>query len=79
MKVWERVAGVYKNLTKANLSLKICILMNKIQYIQYIYIYIICRYTDLPMNVIARLPHTRSGDSQGQETFWAQAKPATMT
>ena len=34
----------------------------------YIYIYI---YTDLPVNAIVRLPHPRSGDSQGQETFLA--------
>ena len=26
-------------------------------------------YTSLPVNAIVRLPHTRSGDSQGQETF----------
>ena len=26
-------------------------------------------YTNLPMDVIVRLPHPRSGDSQGQETF----------
>ena len=32
------------------------------------YIYI---YTNLPVNVIVRLPHPRSGDSQGQETFLA--------
>ena len=32
----------------------------------YIYIYI---YTNLPVNTIVRLPHPRSGDSQGQETF----------
>ena len=34
----------------------------------YIYIYI---HTNLPVNVIVRLPHPRSGDSQGQETFFA--------
>ena len=34
----------------------------------YIYIYI---YTNLPVNAIVRLPHPRSGDSQGQETFLA--------
>ena len=34
----------------------------------YIYIYI---YTDLPVNVIVRLSHPRSGDSQGQEKFLA--------
>ena len=28
-------------------------------------------YTNLPVNVIVRLPHPRSGDSQGQETFLA--------
>ena len=32
------------------------------------YIYI---YTNLPVNAIVRLPHPRSGDSQGQETFLA--------
>ena len=38
-------------------------------YIQiHIYIYI---YTNLPVDVIVRLPHPRSGDSQGQETFLA--------
>ena len=40
----------------------------------YIYIYIfsymyIHIYTDLPVNVIVRLPYPRSGDSQIQETF----------
>ena len=30
-----------------------------------IYIYI---YTNIPVNVIIKLPHPRSGDSQGQET-----------
>ena len=34
----------------------------------YIYIYI---YTNLPVNAIVRIPHPRSGDSQGQETFLA--------
>ena len=28
-------------------------------------------YTNLPVNVIVRLPHPRSGDSQGQEKFLA--------
>ena len=28
-------------------------------------------YTNLPVDVIVRLPHSRSGDSQGQETFLA--------
>ena len=28
-------------------------------------------YTNLPVNVIATLPHPRIGDSQGQETFLA--------
>ena len=32
------------------------------------YIYI---YTNLSVNTIVRLPHPRSGDSQGQETFLA--------
>ena len=34
----------------------------------YTYIYI---YTNLPVNAIVRLPHPRSGDSQGQETILA--------
>ena len=34
----------------------------------YMYIYI---YTNLSVDVIVRLPHPRSGDSQGQETFLA--------
>ena len=33
-----------------------------------IYIHI---YTNLPVNAIVRLPHPRSGDSQGEETFLA--------
>ena len=43
----------------------------------YIYIYIYTQYTiyniypNLPRNFIVRLPHPRSGDSQGQETFLA--------
>ena len=37
-------------------------------YYIYIYIYI---YTNLPVNAIVRLPHPRSGDSQGQETLLA--------
>ena len=46
----------------------------------YIYIYIrvyifscmyIHIYANLPVNVIFRLPHPRSRDSQGQETFLA--------
>ena len=28
-------------------------------------------YENLPVNVIVKLPHPRSGDSQGQETFLA--------
>ena len=28
-------------------------------------------YTNLPVNVLVRLPHPRSGDSQGKETFLA--------
>ena len=28
-------------------------------------------YANLPVNVIVRLPHPRSGDSQGQEPFLA--------
>ena len=34
----------------------------------YIYIYI---YTNLPVNAIVRIPHLRSGDTQGQKTFLA--------
>ena len=44
----------------------------------YIYIYTntqiykyIQIYTNLPVDVIVRLPHPRSGDSQGQEMFLA--------
>ena len=43
----------------------------------YIYIYIyrcIYRYTyihRIVINVMVRLPHPRSGDNQGQETFFA--------
>ena len=41
-----------------------------IYYIIHIYIYIyIYIYTNLPVNVIVRLPHPRSGDSQRQKTF----------
>ena len=45
-------------------------------YINYIYIYIyihihIYIYTNLPVNAIVRLPHPRSVDRQGQETFLA--------
>ena len=38
-------------------------------YIIYVYIYIYILYTNLPVNVIVRLPHPRSGDSQDQKTF----------
>ena len=34
----------------------------------FIYVYI---YTNLPVNAIVRLPHPRSEDIQGQETFLA--------
>ena len=40
---------------------------------------------NLPVNAIIRLRHTRSGDSQGQESFLAPStdnqiiKPATIT
>ena len=37
----------------------------------YIYKYIYFIYTNLPVSDIVRLPHPRSGDSQGQETFLA--------
>ena len=38
-----------------------------------IYIYILYKYTThkFTRNAIVRLPHPRSGDSQGQETFLA--------
>ena len=57
----------------------ICVYMVICKYIYiyvYIYIYIfsymyIQIYANLPVNVIVRLPHPRSGDSQGQETFLA--------
>ena len=38
----------------------------------YIYIYTnLHKFTNLPVDVIVRLPHPRSGDSQSQETFLA--------
>ena len=37
----------------------------------YTCIYICMMYANLPVNVIVRLPHPRSWDSQGQETFLA--------
>ena len=43
-------------------------------YLKYIYIYIhiyIYIYAHLPRNDVVRLPHPRSGDRQGQETFLA--------
>ena len=42
--------------------------------VMYIYTYtylVIYIYTNLPVDVIVRLSHPRSGDSQGQETFLA--------
>ena len=39
----------------------------------YIYIYCMCVYTNLPVNVIVRLPHPWSGDSQGQEMVLASS------
>ena len=39
----------------------------------YIYIYIYILYTNLPVDVIVRLLHPRSGHSQGQETFLASS------
>ena len=45
--------------------------------VRYIYIYIyiyVDRYTyihRIVINVMVRLPHPRSGDNQGQETFFA--------
>ena len=36
----------------------------------YIYIYVYINvYTNLPVDVIIRLPHPQSGHSQGQESF----------
>ena len=46
------------------------VIITIILYITYIYIYIYI-YTNLPVDAIVRLPHPRSGDSQGQETFLA--------
>ena len=43
----------------------------------YIYIYIFI-YTNLPVNVIVRLPHPRSGDSHSQETFLAPSADVYM-
>ena len=40
-------------------------------YIHIYYIYILYIYTNLPVNVIVRLHHPRSGDCQCQETFLA--------
>ena len=45
-----------------------CLKKGETQSSIYIYIYI---YADLPVNDIVRLPHRRSGDSQGRETFLA--------
>ena len=43
-----------------------------ISYITYIVIYIyIYIYANLPVNIIVKLPHPHSGDSQGQKTFLA--------
>ena len=41
---------------------------NRDTFDRHIYIYI---YTNLPMNAIVRLPHPRSRDRQGHETFLA--------
>ena len=35
--------------------------------------YIYTNYTNLPLNAIVRLPHPRSGDSQGQEMVLASS------
>ena len=53
-----------------------------VKYNIYIYIYIYITYTNLPVNVIVRLPRPWSGDSQGSETFYYSlltSKPASMT
>ena len=36
----------------------------------YMYMYL-HTYANVPVNVIVKLPHPRSGDTQGQETFLA--------
>ena len=41
------------------------------KYIKYIVYINIHKFTSLPVNAIVRLPHPRSGDSQGQATFLA--------
>ena len=38
------------------------------QIYMYIYLHV---YANLPVNVIVKVPHPRSGDSKGQETFLA--------
>ena len=38
------------------------------QIYMYMYLHI---YANVPVNVIVKLPHPRSGDTQGQETFLA--------
>ena len=55
--------GIYKSFNRLN---KIYIYIIYI----YIYIYIYIIYTYI-YNAIVRLTHSRSGDSQGQETFFA--------
>ena len=52
-----------------NIYMYIHIYIHLYKYI-YIYIYLYI-YANLPVNAIVRLPHPRSGDSQGQETFLA--------
>ena len=41
----------------------------------HVFIYSVCIYiyANLPVNVIARLPHFRTGDSQGQKAFLASS------
>ena len=60
----------YLNIVEQN-----TILLNRHAHIYiYIYIYIIyiyIYYTHLPVNAIARVPHPRSADRKGQETFLA--------
>ena len=70
--VWRSERG--SNCSSRNLLLnfvikfKQIIFQNKFMYICNMYMY---TYTNLPINIIVRLPQPRSGDSQSQETFLA--------
>ena len=50
--------------SEMTLMLMVKVILHNLYYNIYI-------YTNLPVDVIVRLPHPRSGDSQGQETFLA--------